>query len=284
MTKVKITSSEFQVLSKYILDVSGIALTPGKEYLIETRLSHIMNDLSCPSFLDLYNKTRRDASGGLEKKIIDAISTNETYFFRDNAPFELMQHKLIPDLIDRRSKQSGMIQKTGIRIWSSASSTGQEIYSIAMILKDLGIDYNKYNIKLLATDISDTAIAQASYGKYNRFEVTRGLSNQRLDRYFAPDGDSWRIKDEIRAMVTFKKINLMKPFLGMGKFDMILCRNVAIYFTSKDRKMLFERIAGVLEPDGVLIIGSTESLTNEISFFQPQRYLNSTFYVLKPTV
>lgn len=281
MNKIKITNSEFQTLSKYILEVSGIALAPGKEYLIETRLSQMMTEYACSSFQDLYMKVKRDPSGLLEKKVIDAISTNETYFFRDNAPFDLIQHKLIPDLIDRRSKQSGMTQKTGIRIWSSASSTGQEIYSIAMILKDLGIDYNRYNIKLLATDISDAAIAQASYGKYNRFEVTRGLAKPRLDRYFTQDGDAWRIKDEIRAMVTFKKINLMKPFVGMGKFDMILCRNVAIYFTAQDRKMLFERLAGVLEPDGILIVGSTESLTNEISLFQPQRYLNSTFYTLK---
>ncbi|MBU1168181.1 MAG: protein-glutamate O-methyltransferase CheR [Proteobacteria bacterium] len=281
MSKIKVTPSEFQVLSKYILEVSGIALAAGKEYLVETRLSNIMDALQCPSYNDLYSKAKRDHTHDIEKKIIDAISTNETYFFRDNTPFDLIQHKLIPDLIDRRSKNTGILQKTGIRIWSSASSTGQEIYSISMILKDMGIDYTRYNIKLLATDISDAAIAQASYGKYNRFEVTRGLSKQRLERYFNPDGDYWRIKDEIRAMVTFKKLNLMKPFTGLGKFDMILCRNVAIYFTAQDRKMLFERISEMLEPDGVLIIGSTESLTNEISFFQPQRYLNSTFYVRK---
>lgn len=280
MSKPNITPSEFLTMSKYILDVSGIALAQGKEYLIETRLSQLMDELKCPSYNDLHAKAKRDVSGTIEKKIIDAISTNETYFFRDNAPFELIQHKLIPDFIDKRSKLTGGMQKTGLKIWSSASSTGQEIYSIAMILKDLGLDYTRYNIKLLATDISDAAIAQASYGKYNRFEVTRGLSKPRLERFFSPDGDSWRIKDEIRAMVTFRKINLMKPFTGMGKFDMILCRNVAIYFTAHDRRMLFERIAGALEPDGVLIIGSTESLTNEINFFKPQRYLNSTFYIL----
>jgi chemotaxis methyl-accepting protein methylase len=110
---------------------------------------------------------------------------------------------------------------------------------------------------------------------------TNDLSKQRLDRYFVQDGDQWRIKDEIRAMVTFKKMNLMKPFSGLGKFDMILCRNVAIYFTAQDRRSLFEKIADVLDPNGVLIIGSTESLTNEITFFQPQRYLNSTFYIHK---
>lgn len=281
MSKLKITPSEFQIMSRYILDVSGIALAPGKEYLIETRLSQIVDDLNVRSYQELHSKARADVSGSLEKRIIDAISTNETYFFRDNAPFDLIQHKLIPDLIDRRMKNGASPLKTGIKIWSSASSTGQEIYSIAMILKDLGIDPVRYNIKLLATDISDAAIAQASYGRYNRFEVTRGLAKPRLDRYFNPDGDFWRIKDEIRAMVTFRKMNLMKPFTGLGKFDMILCRNVAIYFTSEDRRRLFEKIAESLEPDGFLIIGSTESLTNDIMIFQPQRYLNSTFYVLK---
>jgi len=281
MSKLQITPSEFQIMSRYILDVSGIALAPGKEYLIETRLSQLVDELNVRSFQELHSKARTDASGTLEKRIIDAISTNETYFFRDNAPFDLIQHKLIPDLIDRRTKNGASPLKTGIKIWSSASSTGQEIYSIAMILKDLGIDPIRYNIKLLATDISDAAIAQASYGKYNRFEVTRGLPKQRLDRYFTPEGDFWRIKDEIRAMVTFRKMNLMKPFTGLGKFDMILCRNVAIYFTAEDRRRLFEKIAESLEPDGFLIIGSTESLTNDIMIFQPQRYLNSTFYILK---
>ena len=281
MSKLQITPSEFQIMSRYILDVSGISLAPGKEYLIETRLSQLVDELNVRSFQELHSKARTDASGTIEKRIIDAISTNETYFFRDNAPFDLIQHKLIPDLIDRRTKNGASPLKTGIKIWSSASSTGQEIYSIAMILKDLGIDPVRYNIKLLATDISDAAIAQASYGKYNRFEVTRGLPKQRLDRYFTPEGDFWRIRDEIRAMVTFRKMNLMKPFTGLGKFDMILCRNVAIYFTAEDRRRLFEKIAESLEPDGFLIIGSTESLTNDIMIFQPQRYLNSTFYVLK---
>lgn len=281
MSKIKISPQEFTTLSKYILEVSGIALAQGKEYLIETRLSQLMNEHNCNSYMELYNKARTDLQKSIEKKIIDAISTNETYFFRDNAPFELLQHKLIPDLVDARSKAGLSSLKPGLRIWSSASSTGQEIYSIAMILKDLGIDPMRYNLKLLATDISDAAIAQASYGKYNRFEVTRGLSKPRLAKYFNPDGDFWRISDEIRAMVTFKKMNLMKPFTGLGKFDMIFCRNVAIYFTSEDRKQLFEKIAATLEPDGYLIIGSTESLTNETQIFESKRYLNSTFYQLR---
>lgn len=281
MNKFKITPDEFKTLSKYILDVSGIALNAGKEYLIETRLHQILEELGCSSYSDLYNKARSDSSKAIEKKIINAISTNETYFFRDKSPFELLQHKILPDLIDKRSKRGISPQRINLRIWSCASSTGQEIYSIAMIMKELHLDPSKYNIKLVGTDISDAAIARASYGMYNKFEVARGLSDARLRKYFNPDGDNWRIRDEIRAMASFRKMNLMKPFTGMGKFDIIFCRNVAIYFTAADRKKLFEKIAGALEPDGYLLIGSTESLANDTDLFTPQRYLNSTFYQFK---
>ncbi len=277
---IKITPNDFKLLSKYILDISGIALDTGKEYLVETRLSPIMEETGSKSFGELHQKAKRDLSKALEKKIIDAISTNETYFFRDTAPFELLQHKIFPDLIDKRSK-AGRGRPVTLRLWSAANSTGQEIYSIAMIIKELYLDEKKYNIKLLGTDISDAAIAKASYGKYNKFEVARGLSKPRLQKYFDPAGDEWKIKDSMRAMAVFRKMNLMKPFTGMGKFDIVLCRNVAIYFTPEERKRLYEKIAGVLEPDGYLIIGSTESLSNETTLFEPHRYLRSVFYQLK---
>jgi len=133
----------------------------------------------------------------------------------------------------------------------------------------------------LGTDISDEAIAKASYGKYNKFEIERGLSRYRLNKYFTPHGDMWKIKDEIRAMVSFKKFNLMHPLMGLGKFDIVFCRNVAIYFGLEDRKKLFDKIAKVLEPDGYLIIGSTESLTGVHPGFEPKRHLRSIFYQLK---
>lgn len=147
-----------------------------------------------------------------------------------------------------------------------------------MILDELGIKYPSYQVKLLATDISDAAIFQASRGKYNKFEVTRGLAPQRLNKYFTENGDQWVISDAIRATVSFNQLNLMKSFTGLGKFDIILCRNVAIYFTPEDRNKLFNRLADSLENDGYLIIGSTESLAGESQIFEPQRYLNSTFY------
>jgi chemotaxis protein methyltransferase CheR len=168
-----------------------------------------------------------------------------------------------------------------IRIWSAACSTGQEIYSLAIILKELIPDQKKYRIKLLGTDISDDAVAQASYGKYNRFEIERGLEKDQLQKYFVSNGSSWKIRDDIRAMAVFQKRNLMEPFTGIGQFDVVFCRNVAIYFSIEDRKRLFDKIAGVMAPDGYLVIGSTESLTGICPQFEPQRHLRSVFYTLK---
>lgn len=278
---INITPAEFENFSKYILKISGISLEKGKEYLIETRLNPLMEETKCNNYNELLQISIRDKA--VEKKVVDAISTNETYFFRDKSPFELLQHKIIPDIIDSKMQSSNL--NTGapvrIRLWSAANSTGQEIYSIAMTFKELHLDPAKYNIQLLGTDISDAAIAQASYGKYNKFEVARGLPEDKLKRYFNPDGDHWRIKDEIRSMAMFRKMNLMESFTGLGKFDIIFCRNVAIYFTPDFRKELYKKIAGCLEPGGYLIIGSTESLVNDTDLFEPQKYLKSVFYQLK---
>lgn len=278
---IKIKPSEFDIISRYIQDISGIALTKGKEYLVETRLSPLLEELGCTSFSELHHKAKTDFKKEIEKKIIDAISTNETYFFRDKSPFTLLQHKIIPDLIDKRTKTRSTL-KPSIRLWSAASSTGQEIYSIAMSLDEINITPQKYNIKLMGTDISDAAIAQASYARYNKFEIARGLNQTRLNKYFIEEEkDYWKIKDNIRAMVQFKKMNLMKPFSGIGKFDIILCRNVMIYFTSEDRRKIYSNIAKVLEPDGYLILGATESLANNSDLFVSKRYLNTIFYQFK---
>ena len=276
---LKITAEEIKLITKYIYEISGIALDESKKYLLETRLSALAEEQGCATYHDLYKKAKVDVAKTIERKIIDAISTNETLFFRDAAPFQLLQHKILPDLIDLREvKASGL--KTNLKIWSAASSTGQELYSVAIVLQELLGDLSKYSIKLLGTDISDAAVAQASSGKFNKFEIERGLARDKLTKYFTPAGQTWKINDQIRAMVNFRKFNLMQPFIGMGKFDIVLCRNVAIYFTLEDRKKLFNKIADVLEPDGYLIIGSTESLTGICPRFIPKRHLRSIFYQL----
>ena len=276
----KISSDEIKLITKYIYDASGIYLDESKKYLLETRLNVLVQEYGCASYLEFLQKAKGDASKTIERKIIDAISTNETLFFRDTGPFQLLQHKIFPELIDARSpRMAGM--KTPLKIWSAASSTGQELYSVAIVLQELLGDLSKYAIKLLGTDISDAALAQASSGKFNKFEIERGLPRDKLARYFTPSDQTWKVNDQIRSMVNFRKLNLMQSFTGLGKFDVVLCRNVAIYFTLEDRKKLFNRIADVLEPDGYLLIGSTESLTGICARFIPKRHLRSIFYQLK---
>ena len=277
---LKITPEELPVITKYIHEISGIHLDAGKRYLLETRLSSVAEELGCSNYLELYQKAKKDASRQTQQQIINAISTNETLFFRDEGPFRLLQYKILPDLIDARRPKSSFM-KTPIRIWSAASSTGQELYSIAIVIKELVGDTSKFNFKLLGTDISDAAVAQASQGRYNKFEIERGLPRDKLNRYFTLRGGFWQVKDELRTMVQFRKLNLMLPFSGLGKFDIVFCRNVAIYFTISDRKKLFNKIADILEPDGYLIIGSTESLTGICPRFKPKRHLRSIFYQLK---
>ncbi|MFP4168625.1 MAG: CheR family methyltransferase [Desulfonatronovibrionaceae bacterium] len=277
---MKISQEDLRLFAQYIYNLTAISLDESKGYLLENRFKGLMDREKATSFRDLYNKARADKSGRLEKAIIDAITTKETLFFRDKAPFELLKHKIIPDLIDRRgSAAAAKGSPVKIRIWSAACSTGQEVYSIAIALREVLPDLNKYQVSILGTDISDEAIARASYGKYNSFEIERGMAGDSLRKYFNPTEDGqWRIKDEIRAMAVFKKQNLMRPFSGFERYDIIFCRNVAIYFSSEDKKNLFERLAGVLERDGYLIIGSTESLTGVTDKLVPKRYMRAIYY------
>ncbi len=216
----------------------------------------------------------------MEKHIIDAISTNETFFFRDNIPFELLKNKVFPDLIDKRCKQYPDIP-TPLRIWSVACSTGQEVYSVAIILLEMLTDLNRYNIHILGTDISNKALAQASYGQYNQFEISRGMPENLLKKYFHKTGSNWQINDEVRILAKFKHLNLMQDFGAIGKFDVILCRNVAIYFNQTNKIKLFKKLAHSLAPDGVLIIGSSETLHGFATDFKARHYLKGTFYQLK---
>ncbi|MEA2083858.1 MAG: CheR family methyltransferase [Thermodesulfobacteriota bacterium] len=275
----KITEQEIQVFSKYISEISGIYLDKRKGYLLEARLQPLLKEHFCGTFGELLYKAGSDPSGGLKKKIIDAISTNETFFFRDNTPFNLLKNKIIPDLIDRRRKQY-QSSRIPIRIWSAACSTGQEVYSIAITLCEM-LPIRNFDITILGTDISDKAIAQASYGKYNVFEVKRGMPSPILNKYFTPSGDGWRIKDEIRVMAQYRKINLMEQFTGLGSFDIVFCRNVAIYFTGDKKIQLFRKIGQVLAPDGALLVGGSEFIGSVAPDFTAQHYLRGVFYQLK---
>jgi len=275
---MKVTPEELQRLAQFVHDKSGIVLDASKSYLVQSRLLPLLIEKNLASFGDLHNQAVRNPE--LTGRIIDAISTNETSFFRDQRPFELLKFKIFPDAVDATSR-AGTGGKS-VNIWSAACSSGQEVYTIAVTLHELlGSSISQYRIKITGTDISDTAVVQASRGLYSQFEIGRGFPPNLLKKYFVPDGLNWRVKDELRAMTFFRKINLMEPFVAMGKFDIIFCRNVAIYFSLPNRKSLFERIAAQLNPHGALIIGSTESLFGVTDRFVRREYHNSVFYSLK---
>jgi chemotaxis protein methyltransferase CheR len=274
---IRLLPEERQTVVQYIHSICAIALDPSKDYLIESRLSVLMEETRCASFSELISRSRSEANGALKRRIIDQITTNETFFFRDSSPFDLLRFKIIPDLIDRRARLGTTVP---IRIWSAACSTGQEIYSICIVLRELLGDLNGYNVRLLGTDISDQAVARASEGIFSQIEIARGLTDSVRDKSFVPHPKGWKIRDELRGMVSFRKLNLMEDFSALGRFDIIFCRNVAIYFNDRDRASLFHRISQRLEPDGYLVVGSMESLTGVCPVFQPKRHLRSVYYQL----
>jgi chemotaxis protein methyltransferase CheR len=276
-----LSANELDLWSRYIHLICGVQLDPSKSYLLETRFSTLLRETGSATFSELYNKVKADISNGLKKKVIDAITTRETSFFRDTSPFDLLQHKIVPDLIDRRSKFNGNGRPIPIRIWSAACSTGQEVYSTAIALKEVLVDLNRYDVRILGTDIADKAVAHASYGHYSKLEMDRGLALEKVSKYFSLEGATWKIRDELRALATFKTMNLLEPFVFPNKFDIVFCRNVAIYFSEQDKIRLFKAIGRVLAPDGYLIIGSTESITALCPEFEPKRYLRAVFYQFK---
>ena len=207
----------------------------------------------CATFAELAYKTRAATDRTLKNQIIDAITTQETLFFRDGFPFDALRNKVIPDLIDRRA---GAIQPKRLRIWSAACSTGQEAYSIAITLCETIPDVVLWDINILGSDISNAAVRQAIAGRFAKHEIQRGMKPDLLARYFREEPGGWKIKDELRAMVTFGHRNLLEPFADLGPFDVIFCRNVAIYFDAPTRRDLFLRLAARLTPDGSLFVGS----------------------------
>jgi chemotaxis protein methyltransferase CheR len=276
---IKLQPEEHKSLAQYIYSLCAVTLDDSKAYLIESRLAGLVEETGCGSYSGLLLRAKSDPSRALDRRIIDAITTNETFFFRDTTPFDLLRHKIIPDLIDRRARTGA----ARLRIWSAACSTGQELYSIAILLKELLGEPDRYGVRLLGTDISDDAVARASRGQYSPVEISRGLSEAQRTKYFVSATGGWQIRDEIRGMASFKKLNLMADFASLGRFDVIFCRNVAIYFTERDRISLFGRMERALEAGGYLVIGAMESLNGLCPQFESKRHLRSVYYQVKTT-
>lgn len=274
---VQLSKDEFTLMRDLIFKLSGISIQADRGYLIESRLAGLVREMGCSSFEALHNKAASDSQ--LQQRIVDCITINETYWFRDRHPFALLREKLLPAY----AKECREGKRENVRIWSAACSTGQEPYSIAMLVLEVLRQHPTLTNKrweVLATDISLANLRQAEGGRYERIAIKRGLPQEYLDRHFKEDGRCWVLSDEVKSVVAFKQLNLMEKSYPFGRFDLIFCRNVAIYFSAEVKGALLNRLGASLRPEGILILGSCESIMGYSDRFEVARDDGATFYRL----
>ena len=271
---MQLTPANIEFIFDYIEDLCGIALDDTKGYLIEARLSPLVKQHALKSPVELIEKAKLSSGESIRKSLIEAMTTRETFFFRDNNPFEAMQFKALPELLDVKMKENSK----RLRIWSAAASTGQEACSIGIVMSEMIPDLNRWDIQILATDISEDALAKGRSGVYTKLEVERGLPSQYVTKYFSPASGGFKITDSIHRMIRFQQLNLLAPFNFPQPFDIIFCRNVAIYFEKKIKIDLFRRMLKWMPRYGTLFVGASESLFDCGPEFKPMYHCKSTFY------
>jgi chemotaxis protein methyltransferase CheR len=267
-TATALDTENYSFLRDYIHRESGILLDNDKHYLLEARLMPVAEELHLPSLVALCQALKRP-DAPLRRKVVEAMTTHETLFFRDNTPFEALKKELLPQL--KLERQLGR----RIKIWCAAASSGQEPYSIAMLLLEAG--FGDWSIEILGTDLSEQILNRAREGKYMQLEVNRGLPAQYLVKYFQRDGLEWRIRDNIRRMVRFEQADLRQNPSG-SCYDFIFCRNVLIYFDIPTKKQILESLRAALNPGGFLVLGSAESTLGLDDVFQRIAFGNARFY------
>jgi len=257
-----ITPNDFEFLQSMLKQNSGLVLDQSKTYLVESRLQPIVREKGLPSLGALVDALRKGGkSSPLTQTVVEAMTTNETLFFRDMHPFEALRKNVLPDLLAKRSSQKKL------RIWCAAASTGQEPYSIAMTLSDMA-ELAGWRIEILGTDISTDALDRAKKAAYSQFEVQRGLPIQLLVKNFKQEGDRWHLNDNIRNMVQYRPLNLLLPFSSLGTFDIVFCRNVLIYFDAADKRKILDNISNALANDGFMFLGGAETVLGITDSFQ----------------
>ncbi|MBH0239316.1 CheR family methyltransferase [Methylobrevis albus] len=256
------TPAEYDFLRQFLKVRSGLVLSNEKQYLIESRLLPVARKAGVPSIAGLVAKLRDPRESLLADAVVEAMTTNESFFFRDKTPFEHLTQMMLPELLQKRAAQRK------IRIWCAAASTGQEPYSIAMCLKEMGSKIAGWRFEIVGTDLSNDVLDRARSGVYTQFEVQRGLPIQMLLKYFTQNGDSWQISSEIRQMVQYRKMNLLDTFAGLGQFDIVFCRNVLIYFDQPTKVDVLSRVSKLLPDDGYLVLGAAETVVGLTDAFR----------------
>ena len=274
MTSLSISSQEYQQFKEKLEQYSGILLGDNKEYLISSRLRRLLETENLASIADLVGAMERNHR--LKESVVDAMTTNETLWFRDDHPFRIFKEKLLPELAKTRRP---------IRIWCAACSTGQEPYSLSIAVEE----FKRANpgalatdVKIVATDISPSVIQTAREGVYPQMALKRGMSDQNLKQYFQQKSDDqWQIKPEIKSRVEFRLLNLQSSFSLLGKFDLVFCRNVLIYFSAEFKQDILQRIHGTLNKDGHLFVGASEAVNNLGDYYQMRQFSPGIAYQAK---
>ncbi len=257
------TPQDFDYLRKLLRERSGLVLAVEKQYLAESRLLPVARRNGMSTLDELIDKLKSRTTTPLTAQVVEAMTTNETFFFRDKLPFDHFRDTIIPALIAARAREKR------IRIWCTAASTGQEPYSLAMALKGAGAALAGFRIEILATDLSSDVLEKAKAGIYSQFEVQRGLPVQLLVKFFEQVGENWQIAPELRGMVQFRPLNLLNDFSVLGNFDVVFCRNVLIYFDQDNKIAVLNRIARQMPDDGFLVLGAAETVIGLTDAFKP---------------
>jgi len=257
-----VTPLDYEYLRKLLKERSGLDLSPDKQYLVESRLIPLARKVGLTGITELVQKMKA-GSEALTSEVVEAMTTNETFFFRDKVPFDHLRETMLPALLQARAS------RRSLRIWCAASSTGQEPYSIAMCLKELGAALAGWRVEIIGTDLSQAVLEKSRAGIFSQFEVQRGLPIQMLVKHFTQIGELWQLNPDIRAMVQYRQLNLLHDFAQLGTFDVIFCRNVLIYFDQDTKAGIFERLAKMVEPDGFMVLGAAESVVGISDAFRP---------------
>jgi chemotaxis protein methyltransferase CheR len=258
-----VTPIEYDYLRKLLKERSGLVLAADKQYLVESRLLPVARKAAAASLSELVQKLKGAEPEPLTLDVVEAMTTNESFFFRDKIPFDHFRDTIMPALLAARGAQRR------VRIWCAACSTGQEPYSLAICLKEMSQQVAGWCVEIISTDISREVLEKAKAGIYSQFEVQRGLPIQLLMKYFTQVGEMWQIAPDIRAMVQYRPLNLLQDFSQLGTFDVVFCRNVLIYFDQERKIDVLGRLARVMEPDGYLLLGAAETVVGLTETFKP---------------
>jgi chemotaxis protein methyltransferase CheR len=258
-----VTPLDFDYLRKLLKERSGLVLSAEKQYLAESRLLPVARRHSLASLTELVAKLKSAPHTQLAIDVVEAMTTNESFFFRDRIPFEHFRDTIIPSLMEARAREKRL------RIWCAAAATGQEPYSLAMSLKSMAPALAGWRVEILATDLCTEVLNKAKAGIYTQFEVQRGLPIQNLVQYFSQVGDAWQIAPDIRAMVQYRPLNLLNDFKPLGTFDVVFCRNVLIYFDQPTKIDVLNRLARQMPADGFLVLGAAETVVGLTTALKP---------------